>query len=261
MTGRPWKLCLLGLVATSWLLAPMAVGAGPPDPALRIAKSPEVKAAETIVSETNAIRGRLGIPLVRQVSYLDVAAFEHSKEMLELNYFSHTSPTPGREKTKSRVHRAKGWDTKFGENIYRSSGIPINELGGRVMSAWQRSPSHHKILTNPEFNSVGVGIAPKGDSFAITQVFSYQAIAVRAMVAVPGSSGYSLTFEGVVRQGSSEGGIFVNNTFQEPFQADGNGHFSVKVSVPKGSDVSVSQKKGDNKYSQSLAFPIDAVAR
>lgn len=261
MSRRLWKLSLLGLLATSWLAAPVAVGAGPPSPSAVVAKSAEVQAIEKIVSETNAVRGRLGIPLVRQVAYLDVAALAHSREMLDLDYFSHTSPTPGREKTKSRVQLARGWDTKFGENIYRSSGITIHELAGRVMTAWQRSPSHYRILTNPDFNSVGLGIAPKGENFAITQVFSYQAIAVKEMLAIPAAGGYSLTFEGLVRDGAIEGGVFVNNTFQEPFQADGNGRFQVKVRVPSGASVSVSQRKGTNKYSQSLAFPIEAVAR
>ncbi len=261
MARRLWKLSLLGLLATSWFAAPVMVGAGPPSSPVVVAKSVEALAVEKIISETNAIRGRLGIPLVRQLSYLDAAALGHSREMLELDYFSHTSPTPGREKTKTRVQSAKGWDTKVGENIYRSSGITIHELAGRVMSAWQKSPSHYQILTNSEFNGVGVGIAPKGESFAITQVFSYQAIAVKEMVAIPAAGGYSLTFEGLVRDGSIEGGVFVNNTFQEPFQADGNGRFTVKVRVPSGSAVSVSQKKGANKYSQSLAFPIEAVAR
>lgn len=218
-------------------------------------------AMERIVSSTNALRGKLGLPLVREVPYLREAARGHSKEMLELDFFSHSSPTPGREKTKNRVQLANGWDTKVGENIYRSTGVTIAELGDRVMGSWEKSPTHYKILINPDFNSVGVGIVPKGNQFAITQVFSYQAIAVKEMVAVPAAGGYNLTFEGLIREGATEGGVFVNNTFKEPFQADGSGRFQVKVSVPSGAAVSVSQKKDGNKYAQSLAFPIDAVAR
>lgn len=261
MAGRLWKLSLVGLLATSWFAAPLVVDAGPPHQPIPVAQSGEGAAMERIVSATNALRGKLGLPLVREVSYLHEAAKGHSKEMLELDFFSHSSPTPGREKTKNRVQLANGWDTKVGENIYRSTGVTIGELADRVMTAWEKSPSHYKILTNPEFNSVGVGIAPKGNQFAITQVFSYQSIAVKELMAVPAAGGYSLTFEGLVREGATEGGVFVNNTFKEPFQADRSGRFRVKVSVPSGAAVSVSQKKGGNKYAQSLAFPIDAVAR
>ena len=261
MAKGVWKVSLACLLAASWFLSPMVVGAGPPLPSTTVAQAGELAAVDRIVASTNAVRSQVGAPPVREIVYLHKAAEGHSREMLELDFFSHTSPTPGREKTKNRVQLADGWDTKVGENIYRSTGVKLDALADRVMTAWQKSPTHYKILTSPEFNSIGVGIVAKGNEFAITQVFSYQAIAVEEMVAVPTGGGYSLTFEGVVRDGARQGGLFVNNTFKESFQADGSGRFQVRASVPSGAAVSVSQKKGENKYAQSLAFPIEAARK
>lgn len=262
MVLRAWRSILVGLLAISWL-SPLTVTAEPPAQleSVGLAQAEQLATLEKIVARTNALRSKVGVPRVRQVDYLQQAATSHSKEMLELDYFSHTSPVAGREKVKNRVQQAKGWDTKVGENIYRSSGISMAEVADRVFSAWEKSPTHYKIMVSPDFNSVGVGVVSKNDELAVTQVFSYQAIAVEQMVAVPLSGGYSLTFQGMVREGATEGGIFVNNSFKEPFQADDGGRFQVRLNVAKGATVSVSQKKSQTSYAQSLAFPIEAAVR
>lgn len=254
------KRVLVFLLGALSALAPLSVGAedrgeGPP----LVAQSDLAAAAARIVELTNQTRAEHGVGPLQAVVYLGDAATGHSKEMIELNYFSHTSPTPGRAQPKMRIQLANGWDTRIGENIYRSQGIPINQLADRAMSAWLKSPSHLKNLVDPTFNSIGVGIVPKGDEFAITQNFSRQTIIVKSMKTTSGGPGYELVMQGQVREGSKEGALFLNNAFKETFTADNSGVFVIRASGPAGSQLSVSQKKpGSNSYAQNLAFPIEA---
>lgn len=216
--------------------------------------------AGKIVELTNQARREKGLKELLTVTYLEQAARGHSKEMIELNYFSHVSPTPGRTDTKQRIHLARGWDTRFGENIYRTQGVSADELADRAVKAWLASPSHCANLMEPTFNSVGIGIFPSGDEFAITQLFSTQTIVIDKLVSKPASGGYEFVFKGRVREGSKEGAMFINNQFKSKFQADANGVFELKGVAPAGAQVSMSQKKPDNKYAQNLSFPADAEA-
>lgn len=132
------------------------------------------KVVVEIVKKTNEVRSEVGVQLVHEKAYLSKAAAMHSQEMQKLNYFSHTSPTSGREKPRDRVQLSGGDDPKIGENIYRASGLDSEELASRAMAAWEKSPSHYKNLVDPDFNAIGVGISVEGDEFVVTQVFSQQ---------------------------------------------------------------------------------------
>lgn len=259
MSRRFWKHSLVALFCAVSALAPLSVGADESQESPLLAQNELAAAAARIVDLTNETRAQNGVGPLQAVIYLGDAATGHSKEMLELNYFSHTSPTPGRTQPKMRIQLANGWDTRIGENIYRAQGIPLAQLADRAMSAWIKSPSHFKNLVDPTFNSIGVGIVPKGDEFAITQNFSKQTIVVKSMKTTPGGAGYELVMQGQVREGSKEGAVFVNDAFKETFTADGSGQFVIKATGPAGSQLSVSQKKpGSNSYAQNLAFPIEA---
>jgi uncharacterized protein YkwD len=255
-----WKRVSLVLLCATALLAPLAVAAFPGSPP-ELAQSELAVVAERIVQLTNQTRAQGGLPPLQPVAYLSDAASGHSKEMMELNYFAHISPTPGRAQPKMRIQLARGWDTRIGENIYRAQGITADALADRAVSAWIKSPSHYKNLMDPTFNSIGVGVAPKGDEFAVTQNFSNQTIVVKALAATPEAGGYAMVFQGQVREGSREGALFINNVFKQTFTADAQGRFELRASVPAGAQVSISQKKpGSSSYSQNLMFPIEAAA-
>ena len=59
-----------------------------------------------------AVKARVdnGVSQTGRLDYLARAARGHAQEMLDLNYFSHTSPTPGHERPKQRIELAGGWD-------------------------------------------------------------------------------------------------------------------------------------------------------
>lgn len=220
-----------------------------------------LRITERIVELTNKERLEKGLPALQTLDYLTAAATGHSQEMLELNFFAHESPTPGRTNPKMRIQLARGWDTRVGENIYRAEGVPVNEIAERALAAWRKSPSHYKNLTDPEFNSIGIGVVQKGDRFAVTQNFSKQTIIVQTLEASPSSEGFATVFQGQVRSAGREGALFINNTFVERFLADTNGAFELEFKAPPGAQVSISQKRpGANSYAQNLAFPINAIA-
>lgn len=252
------KLALLWVII---FLAGTGLGLGYPRamPHSSTLPSAHPEAVAEIIRATNQIRQRTGAGPLLDVPYLADAATAHSQEMLELSYFSHTSPTPGMAKPKDRVQAFGGWDTKVGENIYRASGISSAELAQRVVAAWEKSPSHYQNLVNPEFNSVGVGIAVKGEDFVVTQVFSYQSIAINEMKATPARDGYDVTVQGQIREGTREGGVFVNNSFEEKFSASPEGNFDIAIHVPSRATISLSQKKAENTYSQTLSFPVESI--
>ena len=266
MARRLWKHLVAASFCAVALFTPLTVGAdigpAPGDSGAVVAQSDVASISARLVELTNQTRAKAGLTPLTPVNYLTNAATGHSQEMMALNYFSHTSPTPGRTQPKMRIQRANGWDTRVGENIYRAQGVPASVLADRAMAAWLKSPSHYKNLMDPSFNSVGIGIVPSGDQFTITQNFSRQTIVVKGVNSTPGSAGYELVFQGKIREGSPEGAVFVNDAFKETFTADANGVFTVRTSGPAGSQVSLSQKKpNSSSYAQNLTLPIEAGLR
>lgn len=89
------------------------------------------------------------------------AAFGHSKDMFDNNYFSHTSQNG--DKFTDRI-RATGYDYfTAGENI--AFGYSAEEA---VVEAWLKSDGHCKNIMNSSFTEMGVG---KADTYW-TQVFA-----------------------------------------------------------------------------------------
>jgi uncharacterized protein YkwD len=80
------------------------------------------------------------------------AADEHSTDMSDRDYFSHTSPD-GRSPF-DRI-RAAGYSYRAaGENI--AAGVALSDAEA-VVQAWLDSPGHCKVLMNPKYRDLGVG--------------------------------------------------------------------------------------------------------
>ena len=89
---------------------------------------------------TNAYRVMMGFDPVLPDGRLVNCARGHSEEMKKLGYFSHTSPTKGREDPGRRAKLA-GWSQGVSENI--AMGQPT---GASSVSAWRGSSGHHRNL-------------------------------------------------------------------------------------------------------------------
>jgi uncharacterized protein YkwD len=128
--------------------------------------------AEAIIEATNALRIRNDLPKLDSNPPLQAAAFSHSQEMIQRNYFSHTSPVALRSKTSQRV-KAEGLSPKIvGENIFGADGWPDNIIAQKCITSWLESAAHRANLLNPRFTHIGVGVAKSGDTFRITQVLA-----------------------------------------------------------------------------------------
>ena len=88
---------------------------------------------------------------------------EHkSQDMLNKNYFSHTSPTYG-----SPFEMLKNYGIKYrsaGENIAKGQ-----RTAAEVMNAWMNSSGHRANILNSSYTHIGVGYVSNGNYW--TQIF------------------------------------------------------------------------------------------
>ena len=99
---------------------------------------------------TNAYRAMFRHrPLALDLKVL-AAAKGHAKEMSQLGYFSHFSPTPGRKTPTDRMLLA-GYTHGASENIALTDGAESAHL------AWCQSSGHHRNLLNANFTEAGMG--------------------------------------------------------------------------------------------------------
>ncbi|MGV3487823.1 MAG: CAP domain-containing protein [Tuberibacillus sp.] len=103
---------------------------------------------------TNILRMRHGIDPLRWNDGATSAAFGHSKEMFEKNYFSHESKWSGN--LADRLKAEKVDFTAAGENI--AADYPD---GLAAVAGWLNSEGHRHNLLNPEYTDLGVGVFHK----------------------------------------------------------------------------------------------------
>jgi uncharacterized protein YkwD len=114
--------------------------------------------AEEILRLTNEERAKQGLSPLARHDALEHAAFDHSKEMRNLNYFSHTSPTAGKSTTRQRVNQYGVNPQMVAENIFECSGYQVQETAKYAVEAFMESPLHSgsvypilpRFLPNPD---------------------------------------------------------------------------------------------------------------
>lgn len=117
-----------------------------------------------VLDLVNKERTSRGLQSLKFNSELSNVATLKSQDMIDKNYFDHTSPTYG-----SPFDMMKKFGisyTSAGENIAMGQETPQE-----VMNAWMNSDGHRKNILNPDFTELGVGIAAKGSSLYWTQMF------------------------------------------------------------------------------------------
>ncbi len=119
---------------------------------------------ELMVDLVNEERTKLGLkPLEVDISLVEIGRMK-SQDMIDLNYFSHTSPTYG-----SPFDMMKQAGIQYrtaGENLAGASTVE------RAHQALMQSDGHRRNILNPAFTHIGVGIV-KGGSYGMmfTQMF------------------------------------------------------------------------------------------
>lgn len=157
-----------------------------------------------IFSETNLQRQRLGLIPFKYDPPIQKAARLHSQEMVELDYFDHTAPTPINATTQKRLKHVGIRHGFSGENIavhpmnkklevvfndiaqladssryaWRNKGVPYTyrEFAFELVERWMKSPEHRINILSRYFKFLGVGCAQaeyfQNDVSYITQDFS-----------------------------------------------------------------------------------------
>ena len=107
---------------------------------------------QQVLDLVNAERTKRGISALTLDSNLSSVATKKSQDMVNKNYFDHTSPTYG-----SPFDMMKQFGISYrtaGENIAKGQKTPQE-----VVTAWMNSEGHRKNILNPNFTNLGVGIA------------------------------------------------------------------------------------------------------
>jgi Cysteine-rich secretory protein family/Secretion system C-terminal sorting domain len=115
----------------------------------------------------NNLRSENGIPPVRLNPNLNKAAFNHSKDMADNNYFSHVGLNGS--SFSQRAVNAGYTGSPLGENIAAGSST-----AAATFDQWKNSPDHRSNILNRNANEMGIGHGTKtGSRFTHywTQIF------------------------------------------------------------------------------------------
>jgi hypothetical protein len=115
----------------------------------------------------NNLRSENGVSPLRLNQNLNKAAFNHSKDMADNNYFSHVGLNGS--SFSQRAISAGYTGSPLGENIAAGSSTVQG-----TFDQWKNSPNHRSNILNPNTNEMGIGHASKtGSTYTHywTQVF------------------------------------------------------------------------------------------
>jgi uncharacterized protein YkwD len=107
-----------------------------------------------IVRGINHQRAKHGLAPVHASARLSRAADYHSWEMLDANYFAHTSRDGGSFDARVRRYVNK---RALGETLAYLGGGCSRGSARRVVRMWMNSPPHRAILLSGTYRRVGVG--------------------------------------------------------------------------------------------------------
>lgn len=113
-----------------------------------------------IFYETNYQRVKHGLSQLRHEYNLSVCAHNHSVEMVQQDFFSHTSPIPGKERMKDRLAQVGYKNCASAENI---AICPIqstySETARYLIEIWMDSPGHRENILTGQYTHLGCGAA------------------------------------------------------------------------------------------------------
>ena len=135
--------------------------------------SQAVRQAEwKVLGQINKHRATRGLAPYRMAQQARIAARQRSKEMRNLNYLSHTSPT-GRHASVLLAQRGVSYQAGA-ENIGRITFSNWNSAIEGMMYGWRSSSGHNASILSKTFNYVGVGVARTDNIAYFTTIFLLQ---------------------------------------------------------------------------------------
>ena len=206
-----------------------------------------------IVNRVNQVRMEAGLKPTRRSTQLAEASRGHALEMLELNYFSHTSPVAERRRPVDRLALAGGWDLELAENIYRLNALPEDDIVELVTTAWLNSPAHLKNILNPEFNLMDVGLVCNGDSYSVVQMFSCQTVTIESLSHRSGKAIIRGRFSGSPER---RGAVVLGDRILETFETDPSGEFQVELEVDSETSLGIAYRDSSGEFAVKAEFSL-----
>jgi uncharacterized protein YkwD len=153
---------LLTLAIAGFALWPREEPAALADPCGPVTREPSEQtmpaAGQATICLVNRERTQRGLPPLRQNSLLTTASAEHSQDMVERNYFEHTTPDGRTLGDRLRaIGYSRGISASAGENI--AYGVGYRSAPAHIVDRWMHSPGHRADILRPSFTEVGIGIA------------------------------------------------------------------------------------------------------
>ncbi len=124
-------------------------------------------------SQTNTVREQNNLSGLTFDSRLGDLAKERSQDMINQNYFSHTSLS-GCD-LHCRFTNSNYKNLTWGENLAESTSynmLSTQELANMFMQSWLKSSGHKDNLLSKKFTYEGIGVAIKGDRVVVTVIFA-----------------------------------------------------------------------------------------
>lgn len=128
-------------------------------------QAPSLTSSENIMYQLICkLRATKGLnPLALDTALIDVARIK-TRELIDLDYFSHTSPVYG-----SPQDMLRHFSISFS---YMGENIGLNTNAEEAYKAFINSPLHLDNILNPDFTHIGIGIADKkSDQVIVTLIF------------------------------------------------------------------------------------------
>lgn len=126
---------------------------------------------------TNEIRVEKGMDALKYSSICEIAAYHHSKSMVELDFFSHTnSKDKKRKSTEDRAKLAGASNPKIAENIaynFPGGSSTYLQAAEKFIDQWMDSKGHRENILSDQAKEFGCGVYPSGKYIYATQVFQW----------------------------------------------------------------------------------------
>jgi len=130
---------------------------------------------------TNEERIKNNLPQFNFSIALEKAALGHSIDMVQHNFYAHTSPVPGSQNMTDRLKRVGVDYRTCAENIYNffDEDPTYWSLASKLVEGWMNSSGHRRNILNPNYKYLGCGAWPYNNPewpnyqwFKSTQSFS-----------------------------------------------------------------------------------------
>jgi uncharacterized protein YkwD len=146
-------LAAAALAAPAALPAPALAGGTCAGASARPTPASAAEFSGTTLCLLNRERSHHGLGGLRSNGRLALAAWRHSRDMAQHNYFAH-GDFVGRLQAAGYFRGRRSWSV--GENIAWGSGT--NATPRSIVWMWMHSPGHRANILNGSFHEIGVGL-------------------------------------------------------------------------------------------------------